>query len=173
MKNTIIVLIVLLLSIPAFAQDNVAYPKLDNYLKAEKNEHGLLLQANNKKWNYKRFIELFNSLLHPAKRSTGRPVTFMDGPVLYSAVPPVEINRDISTVYARYSAVSTEPSSALQLLGIAAGITAGALSKGRYTGVYNPYPYYGNSKYSDGSFRYLDSRAAIEASYLQSTFRQH
>ena len=173
MKNTIAVLIVLLLSNPAFAQDNVVYPKLDSYLQAEKNAHGLLLQTNNKQWNYKHFIELFNSLLHPVKRSTGRHVTFMDGPVIYSAVKPVEINRDISTVYARYSAVSTEPSAASQLFGLAAGIAAGAISKGRYTGVYNPYPYSGGSRYPDGSFRYLDSRAAIEAAYLQSTYRQH
>lgn len=173
MKNTITVLIALLLCNPAFAQDNVVYPKLDSYLQAGKNDHGLLLQATHKQWNYKRFIELFNSLLHPVKRSTGRPVTFMDGPVLYSAVMPVDINRDISTVYARYSAVSTEPSAASQLLGLAAGIAAGAFSKGRYTGVYNPYPTNGGSRYPDGSFRYLDSRAAIEAAYLQSTFRQH
>lgn len=173
MKNTIIVLIVLLLSIPAFAQDKVAYPKLDSYLQAEKNDHGLLRQVNNKQWNYKHFIELFNSLLHPVKRSTGRPVTFMDGPVLYSAVQPVDINRDMGTLYQRYSAISTEPSAASQLLGLAAGIAAGALTKGKYTGVSNPYPYNGGSRYPDGSFRYLDSRAAIEAAYLQSTYRQH
>lgn len=173
MKNTILVLIVLLLSSPAFAQDNVVYPKLDSYLQAEKNDHGLLLQTNNKQWNYKRFIELFNSLLHPVKRLTGRPVTFMDGPVVYSAVMPVEINRDMGTLYQRYSAVAAEPSAASQILGLAAGIAAGALSKGRYTGIYNPYPSNGGSRYPDGSFRYLDSRAAIEAAYLQSTFHQH
>lgn len=173
MKNTIAVLIVLLLSSPVFAQDNVVYPKLDSYLQTEKNNHGLLLQANNKHWNYKRFTKLFNHLLHPGKRSGGRPVTFMDGPVIYSAVQHVDLNRDISTVYVRYSAVSAEPSAASQILGLAAGIAAGAFAKGKYTGVYNPYPYNGNSRYPDGSFRYLDSRAAIEAAYLQSTFRQH
>ena len=166
MKNTIAILIVLLLSSPAFAQDNVVYPKLDSYLQAEKNDHGLLRQVNNKQWNYKHFIELFNSLLHPVKRSTGRPVTFMDGPVVYSAVLPVDLNRGGSTLYQRYSAAGTEPSAALQILGLAAGIAAGALSNGKYTGVSNPYPY-------NGSFRYLDSRAAIEAAYLQSTYRQH
>lgn len=174
MKNMIAVLIVLLLSSPALAQDNAVYPKnLDSYLQAEKNNHGLLLQATHKQWNYKRFIELFNSLLHPAKRSTGRQVTFMDGPVLYSAVQSFETNRDISTVYARYSAVSSEPSAASQLLGIAAGIAAGAFTKGKYTGTTSPYRYDGSSRYPDGTLRYLDSRAAIDASYLQSTYRQH
>lgn len=174
MKNMIAVLIVLLLSSPALAQDNAVYPKnLDSYLQAEKNKHGLLLQANNKHWNYKRFTELFNHLLHPAKKPTGRQVTFMDGPVLYSAVQSFETNRDISTVYARYSAVSAEPSAASQILGIAATIAAGAVSKGKYTGVYNPYPAYGGLRSPDGSFRYLSNQAEIEAAYLQSTFRQH
>lgn len=164
MKNTIMVIAVLILSMPVFAQGDVVYPQLDSYLRAEKNNHSLLARINNTHWNYNRFIELFNRLLHPVKKSSARPVTFMDGPVVYSAALPAEIGRNASTLYHQYSASYAEPSAALQLLGIAAGIAAGAIYP-KYTGV----PYY---PYSDRT-RYLDNKAVIEAAYLQSTYHQH
>ncbi len=163
MKNTIVVLIVLLLYLPVFAQDFVVYTQLDSYLKAEKKNHGLLI-CTNKQCDYKCFIELYDQQNHTGKKAISRPLTFMDGPAVYSYVPALEINKNTNTLYQRYSASFEEPSAALQILGLAAGITAGALSHYRYTGVSNPY--YGTS-------RYLDSRAAIEASYLQSTWFQH
>ena len=184
MKNTIIVVIGLLLSSPVLAQKNAAkmtgpaddavvvYSGVNSYLQGEKNNHGLLLQTNNKQWNYNRFIELFNHLLHPAKKSTGQPVTFMNGPVVYSTALPVEISRNANTLYQRYSESIEQASAttvALQILGLAAGITAGAFNP-KYTGGPDHYPYYMSG---DNRIRYLDNRAAIEGAYLQSTYHQH
>ncbi len=173
MKNTIIVLI-LLLSIPVFAQHdavkvnmlpvdfNITTPKLNSYTVAEKKHPGFI--HTNTKPDYKRFLELYNKK-QQAVKPTSRQLTFMDDPRVFSTVTAVESSSKPVSLYQQYSATLTEPSAALQLLGLAASITAGALSNGRYTGAPNPYYYSGKS-------RYLDSRAAIEAAYLQSTYRQ-
>ena len=165
MKNTIVVLIVLLLNIPVLAQNDAAviYPELSHFLQAEKADHGLLPLLNNSQPDYKHFIELYNKQNHAGK-SAG---TFMDGPAVYSIALPVEVSRNANTLYQRYSAAGTEPSTALQILGLVAGITATAVYPTYSTA---PYPYYSGSS---GAIRYLDSRAAIEASYLQSTYHQH
>jgi hypothetical protein len=176
MKNMILVLMMMVPGISLFAQNDalIIYPELNSFIKSEKANHGLLLKLNNQHPDYKGFIELYNQQNPSGKKPGTKRATFMDGPVVYSPILPVDINRDISIVHVRYSAVSGEPSAASQLLGLAATIAAGAISKGKYTGAYSPYPYNGSStRYPDGSYRYLDSRAAIEASYLQSTYRQH
>ena len=159
MKNTIVVLLVLLLSMPVFAQNDVAvvYPKLDNFLRSEKNNHGLMRCLNKKQFDYKRFTELYNQQNHAGKKKSARPVTFMDGPVVFSTALPVEISRDVNTLYQRYSA-DTQPSGALMLLGFVGGIAAAALLPPDKTR-------------SIGS-TYNNNITAIEK-YLQSTHYQH
>ncbi len=155
MKNTIVVLIILLLSVSVFAQNDevVNYPEVNSFLQSEKNNHGLLVCINNKNWNYKRVTELFTRLLHPGKRSATRARTFMDGPRVYSVALPVEISRDARMLYQRYSESLEQSSAALQILGFVGGITAAAFAakKYYYTGFNNESP--------------------LEA-YLQSTYHQ-
>lgn len=153
MKNMIAVLIVLFLSIPAFAQENaVGYGLLNSYLKAEKNDHGLLLTKNNAPLDGKRFIKLYNKQ-HPANKKSSRRITFMDGPVVFSSTP-VEVSGSPNPLTLRPATLTKEPSTALEALGLAAGFAAGfvapALSK-----------------------NYIPIEPTPIQAYLQSTYRQH
>lgn len=167
MKNTIMVLILMLLGMPVFAQQDAvkitilqddnsdAYPRLINFLRAEKNYRGLLHSNNNKLWTSKRFTDLFNTPDKSKEATTGRH-TFMDGPAVYPTALPLEISRNANSLYQRYSAGIQQPSeatTALQILGIIGGIAATASLPKKYLGFKN------ESAVSD---------------YLQSTyFQQH
>jgi len=154
MKNTIIVLTVLLLAGPVLAQDDagVVYPELNSFLQAEKARHGLL-RCNNDQCDYKRFIKLYNQQNQARNRSTERPVTFIDGRVVYSIVLPAEGSRNTVTLYQRYSESVEQPSLALGILGFVGGITAAAVA----------------SKYHHYSG--FNNESPVQA-YLQSTYHQ-
>ena len=171
MKNTIIIVLGLLLNMSLFAQNEpvkVSSLHNSNNTRLNNNFH-LFFPKNNTRWAAKHFIEMYNQQNRVGKKSPARPVTFMNGPVVFSVTPTVEINRNANTLYQRYSAASKEPSAALLLLGIAAGITTSAVFP-KYS--YSTAPYY---PYSESAYRtrYLSDRAAIEAAYLQSTYHQH
>jgi len=155
MKNTLIVLTVLLLSSPVLAQNDlsVVYPRLDSFLQFEKNNHGLLLCINKEEPDYKRFIELYDKQNPSGKRSTKNARTFMDNPEVYSVALPVEISRDARMLYQRYSESLEQSSDALQILGFVGGITAAAFASKKY--------------YYPG----LNSESPLGA-YLQSTYHQ-
>ena len=149
MKNTIAVLIVLLLSSPLFAQENaVGYGLLNSYLQAEKNNHGLLISKNNAPVDGKRFTKLYNHQ-HPTNKKTKR-ITFMDGPVVFSSTP-VEVSASRDPLALRPASLTKNSSTALELLGFAAGFVAPALAPKTYIPI-EPSP--------------------VQA-YLQSTYRQH
>jgi hypothetical protein len=176
MKNIPVVLIILLLSIPVFAQydsvktsglpvyNNIVNPKLKSFSGYEKKQTGFI--HTNKQPDFKRFIEMYNKK-QLADKTSSRRLTCMDGPVVYSAALPDEISKNANTLYQRYSASFAQPSAALQILGLVGGITAGIFYHD-YSGI--PIPSY------TGGYdrtRYLGNRAAIEAAYLQSTYFQH
>ena len=169
MKNTIIMVIILLMNMSLFAQNEpvkVSILHNSNNTRLKNNFH-LFFPKNNTRWDAKHFIEMYNQQNRVGKKSPARPVTFMNGPVVFSVTPTVEINRNANTLYQRYSAAGKEPSAALLLLGIAAGITTSAAFP-----KYSTAPYY---PYSESAYqtRYLTNLAEIEAAYLRSTYQQH
>lgn len=171
MKHTIAVLILLLLSILVIAQDKavkqtipndntVVYPQLNRFLSAEKNRYRLLFSNNNQS-DYKCFIELYNNLHRVHKGVKTNPVTFMNGPVIYSVTPFFETTKNANTFYQKNAYINTEPSTAttaLQVLGVLGGIAAGAF-KHSYIG-------------QDEKRRYNIGSGAIDA-YLETMSRQH
>ena len=169
MKNTIIIVLIFLLNMSLFAQNKPVKVKSlpgGNNTQLNNNYH-LFFPKNNTKGSAKHFIELYDQQNPVSKKSSARPVTFMDGPVVFSVTPTVEINRNVVTLYQRYSAAGTEPSAALQLLGLAAGIATAAAFPKNSTAPNYPYS---ESAYKT---RYLSNLAEIEAAYLRSTYQQH
>jgi hypothetical protein len=161
MKNTIVVLIALLLSMPVFAQpdpwkpintlfnNDLFHPKLKSVLGSSKNNHFFLL-SNRQQFNLKHFLEIYRP--HQVSIQTSqRRVTFMNGPVMFPSLP-ADMSRSSSPSYQGYP--PTNPSAALTILGMVGGIVAGAV-----------YPSYMRNTYHNNG-------TAVEA-YLQSTYYQH
>jgi hypothetical protein len=80
MKNTIMVLTILLLSNRVVVQNDlsVVYPSLDILLRSEKNDDGLLSCISREQPNYRRFIELYNQKIVPVKDQPQVPVCFIN-----------------------------------------------------------------------------------------------
>ncbi len=156
MKNTIVVLIIVLLSLPVYAQpDNKSGKSETQFLNSGQKKFGLI-HIDNKHWNYKEFMTGYTQLLQAGKKSTTKRVTFMDGPVIYSFAPGFENNKNPTVPYQKYGSLYTDASAALHLLGIASSIAAAAFLP----------------NYSQQSNLYLNSSRATEDAYLRSTYRK-
>ena len=161
---------------PVFAQDdvlrttgqpvynNIVNPKLKSFSVAENKFSGF--RQTTKQPDYKRFLELYNKK-QQADKTVSRHLTFMDGHTVFSLVPALEINKNANTLYQRYASGITEPSAALQILGLIGGITAGFF--------YHNYSDRPIPSYTGGyeKTRYLGNKAAIEVANLQSSYFQH
>lgn len=149
MKYLLVVLSVFLFTGQSRAQENsTAYPQLSDYLKAERNTHGLLLGKLNGELDVNRYLKLYAQ--QQATKNPGRKRTFMDGPVVFSSTP-VDVSASPDPLKLRPVSMTKEPSAALILLGIAAGIAAPGLAPKKYIST-DPTPV---------------------QQYLQSTYRQH
>lgn len=161
MKTTIVVVILLTAGLPVFAQSVVVKPailSLNNGLfytaikgtasPAKKNRLSLVDKDNSS--GHKHFLELIKAK-NTGMQSATRPVTFMDGPVMFPITFSDNSRRAIIS-HQRYP--DTNPSAALTLLGLVGGIVGSAV-----------FPNYIRNTYHNNT-------AAVEA-YLQSTYHQH
>jgi hypothetical protein len=165
MKNTIVVLMVLLANKPVFAQlDPAKITRSTNFFQTENKTRSLI---HNKQWDSKRFMELYNQYHATGKNTAIRPGTFMDGLSVYPAALPVEIGRNANNLYHRYAAGMQQPSDALQVLGFFGAITAFAFAPKQYRP--DHFPLLPGNR---GRYIYTDKNAAVDA-YLEAAYRQH